>query len=215
MSDFCCSLELLAGSELPRIHIPRTRVNKAPRMHQGSLCGMLRGASSRGHMPREGGCAVIRQGHLIAVVVTFLIAVLVFGCGAGGTGINDGRGGKRGAAATKEESTAPEGDRSKAQTAQKPVGLDAKVVIPRGQAPVPRGFGGGSLWATGEQISASASSSPPGAAGAGSGLGGPPKTLLGRLDPQTGEVVATIPIKDLWDVLTQVAVGAGSVWVSS
>src|SRR5215204_862459 len=28
MSDLCCSLELLAGSELRRITLPRTRVNK-------------------------------------------------------------------------------------------------------------------------------------------------------------------------------------------
>jgi hypothetical protein len=44
---------------------------------------MLRGVSSKEHMQSEGGCAVIRQGHLIAVVGTFLIgcAVLpVVGC---------------------------------------------------------------------------------------------------------------------------------------
>src|SRR5215211_5160856 len=53
-------------------------------MRQSSLCGMLRGASSRGHMPREGGCVVVRQGRLIAVVGTFLIGcaaiLLVVGC---------------------------------------------------------------------------------------------------------------------------------------
>lgn len=38
---------------------------------------------------------------------------------------------------------------------------------------------------------------------------------LGRVDPRTGEVVATIPIEGLWDAFTQVASGAGSVWVSS
>ena len=36
MSDLCCSLELLAGSELPRIPIPRTRVNKG--MSKGRGC---------------------------------------------------------------------------------------------------------------------------------------------------------------------------------
>jgi hypothetical protein len=62
---------------------------------------------------------MVRQGHFIAVVVTFLIAVLVFGCGAGSTGNNDGRG---------------------------PGGLDAKVVSPPGQqANLPAGFGEGSL----------------------------------------------------------------------
>jgi Ca2+-binding RTX toxin-like protein len=34
---------------------------------------MLRCASSTGHMQIEGGCAVVRQGHLIAVVRAFLI----------------------------------------------------------------------------------------------------------------------------------------------
>ena len=102
-----------------------------------------------GDTSKEKVSTVVRQGHFIAVlVVTFLIAVLVFGCGAGGTGINDGRGGKRGAAATKEETTAPEEDRSKSQTAQEPLGLDAKVVSPLGQANLPAGFGEGSLWAT-------------------------------------------------------------------
>src|SRR5829696_7064296 len=160
------------------------------------------------------------------------MAVLVLGCAAGDPGINDGRGGKRSAGSSEEETTVPEGDQSKAQTAQKPVGLDAKVVLsPRDQAPEPRGFGEGALWATG--------ASPPGATGAAGGLGGPPKTLfvgldpqtgeevatsgaapagptfLWRLDPRTGEVVATIPLKGLNDAFTQVAFGAGSVWVSS
>src|SRR5215217_7802226 len=110
---------------------------------------MLRGASSKGHMQREGGCAVIRQGRLIAVVGAFVIAVLVVGCGAGGTANDDGgRGDKRGALTIKEETTAPEGEPSKAQSAQKPVGLEAKVVSPLGQANLPRGFGEGSLWVT-------------------------------------------------------------------
>ena len=38
---------------------------------------MLRGASSKGHMQREGGCAVVRQRRLIAVVVTLLIGCAV------------------------------------------------------------------------------------------------------------------------------------------
>jgi hypothetical protein len=64
-------------------------------------------------------------------VATFLIAVLVFGCGANGTVNNDGRG---------------------------PGGLDAKVVSPPGQqANLPAGFGEGSLWAMGEAFSASPS----------------------------------------------------------
>src|SRR5919112_5883865 len=51
------------------------------------VCGMLRSASSKGHMQREGGCAVVRRGHLTAVVGTFLIgcAVLLLGLGCAGT----------------------------------------------------------------------------------------------------------------------------------
>ena len=82
---------------------------------------------------------MVRQGPLIAVVGIFVIAVLVLGCGAGGPGNNHGSGGKRSALATKEEDTAPEGDRSKAHTAQEPLGLDAKVVSPLGQANLPAG----------------------------------------------------------------------------
>src|SRR5215208_4903934 len=45
---------------------------------------MLRGASSRGHM-RGGGCVVVRRGHLIALVVAFLIGcVAVLTVGASG-----------------------------------------------------------------------------------------------------------------------------------
>src|SRR5215208_2765026 len=47
-------------------------------MRQGSSCGMLQGASSNRHMQREGGRAVIRQAHLIAVVLAFLIGCAVF-----------------------------------------------------------------------------------------------------------------------------------------
>ena len=207
---------------------------------------MLRDASSKEHKQWEGEGAVVRQVHLIAVVGTFLMAVLVVGCAAYDPGNNDGRGGERSDVCSEEETAVPEGDRSKAQTAQKPVGLDAKVVLsPRDQAPEPRGFGEGALWATGKPISASpaasgsASASPPGATGAAGGPGGPPKTLfvsldprpgeematsfpapagptfLLRLDSRTGEEVATIPLKGLNDAFTQVAFGAGSVWVSS
>ena len=135
---------------------------------------------------------MVRQLHLIAVVSTFLMVVLVVGCAAGDPGIYDGRAGKRGAAA-KEETTASEGDRSKVQTAQEPVGLDAQVVSPPDQGNLPAGFGEGALWATGETISAgpsgrpsasaSASASPPGATGAGGGPGGPPQGALREAGP--------------------------------
>src|SRR5215218_7235056 len=177
-------------------------------------------------MQQKGRCAVVRLGHPIAVVGAFLIAVLVVGCGGGGPGNIDERDGQRGAGATNEETTAPEGDRPKAQTAQKPVGLDAEVVSPLGQANVPAGFGEGSLWATDfEPISAacddvvlpgegpcSASAS---SATSASPASEPVKTILKRVDPRTGEVVAAIPLEGFAASFPEVAFGAGSVWVSS
>src|SRR5215211_1633721 len=43
---------------------------------------MLGDASSKGHMPREGEGAMVRRGHLITVVGTFMIGcvVVVVGC---------------------------------------------------------------------------------------------------------------------------------------
>src|SRR5918994_969156 len=54
-------------------------------MRQGSVCGMLRGASSKGTMQREGEGAVVRQGRCIAMACIFLIGcafllLLVVGC---------------------------------------------------------------------------------------------------------------------------------------
>src|SRR5918994_4006339 len=104
----------------------------------------------------ESGCALVGQGHLIetrvliAVVVAFLIAVVVVGCGGGGPGNVEGRDGEQGAAATNEETSAPKGDRTATETTQEEaLGLDVKVVAP-GKAYVLAGFGEGSLWATEE-----------------------------------------------------------------
>src|SRR5918993_888764 len=59
-------------------------------MRQGSLCAMLRGASSKGHMPREGEDAVVRQGRSIALVVAFLIGcAVVLMAGASGVQAQD------------------------------------------------------------------------------------------------------------------------------
>jgi streptogramin lyase len=166
---------------------------------------------------------VIPQSHLIAVVGVLLIAVVVVGCGSGPGNIDNERGGE-GDAATNEETTAPKGDRSAAGTAQEePVGFDEEVVSPLGQANVPAGFGEGSLWATGafgpgtgcdDVIGDSASASAE--AEASCGGGGLGKTHLKRVDPRTGEVVTAIPFEGSWGTpgLTEVAVGAGSVWVS-
>src|SRR5215203_2441455 len=79
-------------------------------MRHGSLCGMLRGASSKRHMPREGGCAVIRQAHLIAVVWTFLIgcAVLVLMVGCAGTRSESSKKEQGHTESTKEQGRSPE-----------------------------------------------------------------------------------------------------------
>jgi hypothetical protein len=161
------------------------------------------------------GCAVIRQRHLIAIVGAFLIAVVLVGC-ASGPGSIDERGGQRGAAATNEETTAPKGDQPNAQTAQEPAGFDEEVVSPLGQANQPEGFGEGSLWATGHGTGAGCDDVK-GVGEAACGGGDPPKTLLKRVDPQTGEVVAVIPLSSCVgaEFGPQVAFGAGSVWVSS
>src|SRR5215207_7952668 len=109
---------------------------------------------------------MLRQGHLIAVVGSFLIAVLVLGCGAGGLMNNDGRDANRGPVATKEETTAPQGARSGSKTKQEPAGLDVEVVSPD-HAYQPVGFGEGSLWVAdiatcNDTGSASASAGSPG-----------------------------------------------------
>jgi hypothetical protein len=153
---------------------------------------------------------------LIALVVAFLIAVVMVGCGRGPENM-DGRGGERGAAATNEETTAHEGDRPTAGTTPEPAGLDVKIVAP-GQAYVPASFGEGSLWATdlatcNDTFSASASASSATASADACAL--PENTLLKRLDPRTGEEVAEVPLEGFSANITEVAFGAGSVWVSS
>jgi streptogramin lyase len=157
---------------------------------------------------------VVRQAHLIPVVGAFLIAVVVVGCGSGPGNIDE-RDGEGGSAATNEETTAPKGDGSAAGTAQEPVGFDEEVVSPLGQANLPEGFGEGSLWATGFAPSGGCDDVKD-VGEAACGGGDPPKTLLKRVDPRTGEVVAEIPLACVGaEFGPQVAFGAGSVWVSS
>src|SRR5215217_383954 len=166
-------------------------------------------------------CVVVRQGHLIetrvliAVVEAFLIAVVVVGCGGSGPGNIDGRDGERGAAATNEDTTAPEGDRPATGTAREPAGLDVKVVTP-GQAYVPAGFGEGSLWATDLATcndTGSASTSAGSASSSAAACALPAKTLLKKLDPQTGEVVAKIEVgRGAVDIAVDES--SGAVWVA-
>lgn len=97
----------------------------------------------------------------------------------------------------------------------------------------PVGFGEGSLWAT-DIATCNDSASPGSSASAGSSGSSssvssvdgyvavslascvlPANMLLKRLDPQSGEEVAAIPLKGFNSEILELAVGAGSVWVAS
>jgi streptogramin lyase len=143
-------------------------------------------------------------------LLTFLIAIVVAGCGGHGT--SDGRNGERGTTATNEETTA---------SVRGPADLNVEMA-PSGGAYMPAGFGEGSLWAI--DIATCNDSASPGSS-ASAVKGSAPvtlvacalsnRTLLKRLDPDTGEEVATVPLEKFPTNTTEVVVGAGSVWVSS
>ena len=165
---------------------------------------------------------MVRQAHFIDVVGAFLIAFVIVGCGgSGGTENIDGHGGERDVGATSEETTASTEDQSAAQTTQEPASLDVEVV-PSGGAYSPVGFGDGSLWAT-DIAACNDTASPGSSASAGNGsfsislvaCAAPGNMLLKRLDPRTGEVVATVSLKHFFTEIPEVTYGAGSVWVSS
>jgi hypothetical protein len=178
---------------------------------------------------------VIEIRLLRAIAGVLLLTGAMAGC-VGGVGEEnaDGRGGERGSApATDESTTVPEEGRPASGAARGRAGLDVEVVSPGG-AHVPIGFGEGSLWATepftcNDTMSASGSAS---ASASSSGGASFPSTmimessaqamcapsdkmLLERLDPQTGEEVASIALEGFIANVMDLAVGAGSVWVSS
>ena len=151
------------------------------------------------------------------VLLVFLGSLAAAGCVAGDQGTVEGRDGERGAVATSEETSTPEGDPPAAGRTREPFGLHAESLSP-GHAYLPAGFGEGSLWATDlfvcndtGSVSASASS----AASSSAACALPPNTLLRRLDPRTGEEEATITLEGFSANIMEVAFGAGSVWVSS
>lgn len=76
-----------------------------------------------------------------------------------------------------------------------------------GGAYMPTGYGEGSLWAT--DIFTCDDT------GGGGACGFSGSMFLKRLDPQSGEVEAKINLEDFFANTTEVAFGAGSVWVSS
>ena len=125
--------------------------------------------------------------------------------------------------------TAPEGEPTAAGAAREPAGLGAEVIY-SGGAYAPLGFGEGSLWAT-EPFTCNDTGSASGSASSSGGASFPStmimessaqamcapsdKMLLERIDPQTGEEVASVTLEGFYAETPDVAVGAGSVWVSS
>jgi DNA-binding beta-propeller fold protein YncE len=161
--------------------------------------------------------------------VLLIAAVAMVGCGGGVVGEGNPGGGERGSAATDGETTALEGGRPASGTAVEPAGLDVEVVAPGG-AYVPVGYSEGSLWATepstcNDTMSASGSASSSAGASLPSTMmmgssaqamcGLSDKMVLKRLEPRTGEETAAVTLKDFATNTTEVAVRAGSVWVSS
>ena len=163
----------------------------------------------------------------------FLIVLMAAaaGCaGAGGPGAAEGTGGSVEAgsgepASTQSASTdegRPEGlpqeregqyDRPRAAETR----TDARS---SGGAYVPAGFGEGSLWAT--DILAcndTGGAPPPGEYDDGSvamaACAAPSSMSLKRLDPESGEEQAAVELEGFFANVTEVAFGAGSVWVSS
>ena len=164
---------------------------------------------------------------LVAIAGILLLAGAMAGCGVGEGNVDD-RGGERDGAAN-EEATAPDEERTAAGATGEHAGLDLEVVSPGG-AYQPVGFGEGALWATepvacNDTGSASVSASSSGGASVPSTIimessaqamcDMPGKMVLKRLDPQTGEEVASVTLEGFYAEIPDVAVGAGSVWVSS
>jgi streptogramin lyase len=173
---------------------------------------------------------VIEIRALTAILGALLLAGAMVGCGGDvGEGNAGGRGGGRGSAVATGETMALEEDRPASGAARGGAGLDVEVVSTGGDyAPV--GYGEGSLWATepstcNDTMSASGSASSSGGASFPSTIlmeasaqamcAPPDKMLLKRLNPRTGEEEATITLEGFFAETPDVAVGAGSLWVSS
>ena len=124
--------------------------------------------------------------------LTFLIVVMTavgfaVGCGVGPSGVNNGRDGQ-------DERDRPSGPPNETSL---------------GGAYMPAGFGEGSLWATDIFVCDDTGVGGGGACAVEAGM------PISRLDPQTGEQEAAVELEDFSANTTEVAFGAGSVWVSS
>ena len=85
---------------------------------------------------------------------------------------------------------------------------------------MPAGYGEGSLWATDLVACDDTGEAPPPGeygetAGSSAACAAPANMLLKRLDPETGRVTAAVELDGFFANITEVAFGAGSVWVSS
>ena len=92
--------------------------------------------------------------------------------------------------------------------------------VPLGRASTLLGYGEGSLWVADngdyscDDTPGAGSSEASGSSGSSGSCAGPQETFLRRLDPKTGEAVATVPLSG-GATVGGVAFGAGSVWASS
>lgn len=125
---------------------------------------------------------------LIFLIVATTTALYAVGCAVGPVGVNNGRDGGDGR------------DRR-----------DKPSEASLGGAYMPAGFGEGSLWATDIFVCNDTSVFGVGGGACGVEAGMPIK----RLDPQSGEQQAAVELEDFSANTTEVAFGAGSVWVSS
>ena len=166
------------------------------------------------------------------LVPSLIVVMAASGC-AGGPGAADGTDGSGEAAGSGESTSIESASTHEARPKYLPQGRTGQYDRPRpaesraeaayslGKAYVPAGFGEGSLWATNlVTCDDTGEAPPPGEYGdtAGSSAaacGAPANMLLKRLDPETGRVTAAVELDGFFANVTEVAFGAGSVWVSS
>ena len=124
---------------------------------------------------------------LVFLIVVMTAVGFAVGCAVGPSGVNNGRDGQ-------DELDRPSGPPNE---------------ISFGGAYMPAGYGEGSLWATDIFVCDDTGVGGGGACAVEAGM------PVRRLDPQTGEEEATVPLEDFVANTTEVAFGAGSVWISS
>ena len=148
------------------------------------------------------------KGRAVAVLssLVFLLTAAA-GCGGGPAEVGDNARQEPAVTAGREETVPAERDQ-----AQEP----SPRTVSLGGAYVPAGFGEGSLWATEPATCDDTGSSEQyEGGGASAACAAPANMSLKRLDPRSGEEEATVELEGFFANVTEVAFGAGSVWVSS